>query len=96
MLNIHNLSVSFSGEYLFKEISFKLISGDRVGLIGKNGAGKSTLLKLLSKEAEFDSGSIAYEKDLKIGFLILMRKIFLEQQVQLETIIIFVKTTLFY
>ena len=69
MLNIHNLSVSFSGEYLFKEISFKLISGDRVGLIGKNGAGKSTLLKLLSKESEFDSGSIAYEKDLKIGFL---------------------------
>ena len=69
MLNIHNLSVSFSGEYLFKEISFKLISGDRVGLIGKNGAGKSTLLKLLSKETEMDSGSIAYEKDLNIGFL---------------------------
>ena len=69
MLNIHNLSVSFSGEYLFKEISFKLISGDRVGLIGKNGAGKSTLLKLLSKENEMDSGSIAYEKNLKIGFL---------------------------
>ena len=69
MLNIHNLSVSFSGEYLFKEISFKLISGDRVGLIGKNGAGKSTLLKLLSKETEMDSGSIAYEKDLRIGFL---------------------------
>ena len=69
MLNIHNLSVSFSGEYLFKEISFKLISGDRVGLIGKNGAGKSTLLKLLSKEAEFDSGSIAYEKDLKISLV---------------------------
>ncbi|MBL6649080.1 MAG: ABC-F family ATP-binding cassette domain-containing protein [Flavobacteriaceae bacterium] len=69
MLNIHNLSVSFLGEYLFKEISFKLISGDRVGLIGKNGAGKSTLLKLLSKQAEYDSGSIAYEKDLKIGFL---------------------------
>ena len=69
MLNIHNLSVSFSGEYLFKEISFKLISGDRVGLLGKNGAEKSTLLKLLSKETEMDSGSIAYEKDLKIGFL---------------------------
>ena len=69
MLNIHNLSVSFSGEYLFEEISFKLISGDRVGLIGKNGAGKSTLLKLLSKEMELDSGSIASEKDIKIGFL---------------------------
>ncbi|MDG1830729.1 MAG: ABC-F family ATP-binding cassette domain-containing protein [Flavobacteriaceae bacterium] len=69
MLNIHKLSVSFSGEYLFEEISFKLISGDRVGLIGKNGAGKSTLLKLLSKEMELDSGSIAFEKDIRIGFL---------------------------
>ena len=69
MLNIHNLSVSFSGEYLFEEISFKLISGDRVGLIGKNGAGKSTLLKLLSKEMELDSGSIAFEKYVKTGFL---------------------------
>src|SRR5690606_27810079 len=39
------------------------------GLIGKNGAGKSTLLKLLSKDMPFDSGAIAMEKDIKIGFL---------------------------
>lgn len=69
MLNIHNLSVSFGGEYLFEEITFRLGSGDRVGLIGKNGAGKSTLLKILSGEVESDSGQIATEKDLKIGFL---------------------------
>ncbi|NHF61474.1 ABC-F family ATP-binding cassette domain-containing protein [Flavobacteriaceae bacterium TP-CH-4] len=69
MLNVHNLSVSFGGEYLFEEISFRLNAGDRVGLIGKNGAGKSTLLKLLSKEMSLDSGTIAMEKDLKIGFL---------------------------
>lgn len=69
MLNIHNLSVSFGGEYLFQEISFRLNGGDRVGLIGKNGAGKSTLLKLLSKDMEIDSGTIAMEKDIKIGFL---------------------------
>lgn len=69
MLNIHNLSVSFGGEYLFEEISFRLNGGDRVGLIGKNGAGKSTLLKLLSKDMPLDSGTIAIEKDVKIGFL---------------------------
>jgi ATP-binding cassette subfamily F protein 3 len=69
MLNIHNLSISFQGEYLFEEIAFKLSSGDRVGLIGKNGAGKSTLLKILSKELEPDSGQIAAEKNLIIGFL---------------------------
>lgn len=69
MLNIHNLSVSFGGEYLFEEISFRLNGGDRVGLIGKNGAGKSTLLKLLSKDMPYDTGTIAIEKDIKIGFL---------------------------
>lgn len=69
MLNIHNLSVAFGGEYLFEEIAFRLNGGDRVGLIGKNGAGKSTLLKLLSKEMAPDSGTIAMEKDIKIGFL---------------------------
>ncbi|MDC6389136.1 ATP-binding cassette domain-containing protein [Maribacter sp. PR1] len=69
MLNIHNLSVSFGGEYLFEEISFRLNAGNRVGLVGKNGAGKSTLLKLLAKDMQIDSGTIAVEKDVKIGFL---------------------------
>lgn len=69
MLNIHNLSISFSGETLFDEITFRLGAGDRVGLIGKNGAGKSTMLKILSGEQEPDTGQIAKDKELKIGFL---------------------------
>ena len=69
MLNIHNLSVSFGGEYLFEEITFRLGAGDRVGLIGKNGAGKSTMLKIISGEQEYDSGQIAKDKELRIGFL---------------------------
>ncbi|WP_369997637.1 ABC-F family ATP-binding cassette domain-containing protein [Winogradskyella sp.] len=69
MLNIHNLSISFQGEYLFEDITFKLGNGDRVGLIGKNGAGKSTLLRILAKEQDADTGQIAADKDLKIGFL---------------------------
>lgn len=69
MLNIHNLSISFQGEYLFEDITFKLGQGDRVGLIGKNGAGKSTMLRILAKEQEADTGQIAADKDLKIGFL---------------------------
>ncbi|MCR9225995.1 MAG: ATP-binding cassette domain-containing protein [Flavobacteriaceae bacterium] len=69
MLNVHNLSVAFGGEYLFEEISFRLNGGDRVGLIGKNGAGKSTMLKLLAKEMSLDQGAIATEKNIKIGFL---------------------------
>lgn len=69
MLSVSNLSVSFQGEYLFEGVSFMLNSGDRIGLIGKNGAGKSTLLKLISRELQPDTGTIATEKDIKIGFL---------------------------
>ena len=70
MLNIHKLSVSFQGDYLFEKISFRLRGGDRVGLIEKNGAGKSTLLKLLSGDLEYTEGQIAQEKkDIRIGFL---------------------------
>lgn len=69
MLNIHNLSVSFQGEYLFEEITYRLNAGDRVGLVGKNGAGKSTMLRIISGEQEYDTGAIAKEKEIEIGFL---------------------------
>ena len=69
MLNVHNLSVSFMGSDLFSGITFKLNKGDRIGLIGKNGAGKSTLLKVLSKDIESSGGTMAFDKDVRIGFL---------------------------
>ena len=69
MLNIHNLSVSFGGSYLFEEVTFRLGSGDRVGLVGKNGAGKSTMLKILAGDFKPDSGTIATEKEVQMGFL---------------------------
>ena len=69
MLNVHNLTVSFMGTDLFSGITFKLNKGDRIGLIGKNGAGKSTLLKVLSKDIESSAGTMAFDKDIQIGFL---------------------------
>ena len=69
MLNIHNLSVSFGGSYLFEEVAFTLSAGDRVGLVGKNGAGKSTMLKILAGDLKPDSGNIATDKEVRIGFL---------------------------
>ncbi len=69
MLNIHNLSVSFGGTFLFEEVTFRLGAGDRVGLVGKNGAGKSTMLKILAGDFKPDSGVIATEKEVKMGFL---------------------------
>ena len=69
MVNVHNLTVTFAGTDLFSGITFKLVKGDRVGLIGKNGAGKSTLLKILSKDTESSGGTMAFDKDIRIGFL---------------------------
>ncbi|MBT8263680.1 MAG: ATP-binding cassette domain-containing protein [Bacteroidia bacterium] len=69
MINIHNLSVSFQGDYLFEGITFQLTPGDRVGLVGKNGAGKSTLLRIIAGEQEYDEGQIATDKKVTIGFL---------------------------
>ncbi len=69
MLNVHNLSVTFMGTDLFAGITFKLNKGDRIGLIGKNGAGKSTLLKVLAKDIETSGGTMAFDKDVRIGFL---------------------------
>ena len=69
MLSVQNVTVSFGGETLFNEISFRLGAGDRVGLVGKNGAGKSTLLHLIARDDEPTAGSIATEKNLSVGFL---------------------------
>lgn len=69
MLSVQNVTVSFGGETLFNEISFRLGAGDRVGLVGKNGAGKSTLLHLIARDNEPTAGSIATEKNLSVGFL---------------------------
>ena len=69
MLSVQNVSVYFGGEYLFKDISFRLGPGNRVGLVGKNGAGKSTLLHLIARDTPVSEGSISQEKIVQLGFL---------------------------
>ena len=69
MLSVQNVSVSFGGEYLFKDISFRLGPGNRVGLVGKNGAGKSTLLDLIARDTPVSEGTISQEKSVQLGFL---------------------------
>ena len=69
MLSVQNVSVSFGGEYLFKDISFRLGLGNRVGLVGKNGAGKSTLLHLIAGDTPVSEGTISQEKSIQLGFL---------------------------
>ena len=68
-LDVQHLTKSFGALTLFRDISFSIGEGQKVGLIAKNGTGKSTLLSILSGKEGYDSGDIVYRKDLKVGFL---------------------------
>jgi ATP-binding cassette subfamily F protein 3 len=69
MISVSNVSVSFSGNYLYEEISFLINQKDRIGLAGKNGAGKSTLLKILSGDMKPDSGEVSRPAGITLGYL---------------------------
>ncbi|MCB0862846.1 MAG: ABC-F family ATP-binding cassette domain-containing protein [Solirubrobacterales bacterium] len=62
-----NLGIHMGGDPLFSDVSFKLMRGDRMTLSGRNGAGKSTLLRILAGEAENDSGSLSYQKGVRVA-----------------------------
>lgn len=68
-LDVQNLTKSFGALLLFKDISFSIAEGQRVGLIAKNGTGKSTLLSLLAGKDGYDSGTIIYKRDIRVGIL---------------------------
>jgi ATP-binding cassette subfamily F protein 3 len=69
MLNLEQIGVFLPQGYLFKDISFQINKGDKIGLAGKNGAGKSTLLKLISGNDKPSEGKIHTQKDVEIGYL---------------------------
>lgn len=68
-LDIQNLSKSIGDLVLFRDICFSVMEGQHVGLIARNGAGKSTLLNLISGKDGADSGSIVFQKGIRIGML---------------------------
>lgn len=69
MISIDNLTVSFGGWDLFKDISLVVNPKDRIGLVGKNGAGKTTLLKVLTGEQPATSGAVMRTADCTLGYL---------------------------
>jgi len=69
MITIQDLSISFDGKALFKDVNVHFNQKEKVGLIGRNGSGKSTFLKLLLKELEPDNGEIKIPRNYKIGYL---------------------------
>ncbi len=69
MISVDNLTVSFGGWDLFKDISLLINPKDRIGLVGKNGAGKSTLLKVIVGEQPAASGTVTRSGDVTVGYL---------------------------
>jgi ABC transport system ATP-binding/permease protein len=69
ILNAQSLAKSFGVTKLFRDISFTVNEGDRIGLIGPNGSGKSTLLRILAGEVDADSGEVAARKRARLSYV---------------------------
>lgn len=69
MIDFSNISLQFTGEYLFQNVNLKIHSGDKICLVGSNGTGKTSLLKMIVGQIEPESGSINKQKNITIGYL---------------------------
>lgn len=69
LMQLKNISKSFGGENILKDVDLEIKSSDRIAIVGRNGAGKSTLLKIMTNEISYDNGEIFKTKDLNIGYL---------------------------
>lgn len=69
MITVGNLCMDFGGDVLFNNMNFEIQDGDRIGLIGVNGSGKTTLFKILTGELSASSGTVAVQKNTKIGYM---------------------------
>ncbi|MBP1995251.1 ABC-F family ATP-binding cassette domain-containing protein [Paenibacillus eucommiae] len=69
LLTVEDLSHSFGDRLLFKNVSFRLLAGDRVGLVGANGVGKSTMMNILTGQLLKDSGKVEWTPKVNYGYL---------------------------
>ena len=68
-LQIDGLTKSFGDLMLFEDITFGVAQGQKIGLIAKNGSGKTTLLNIIAGKEDYDSGSVVFRNDLRVGYL---------------------------
>ena len=68
-LQIDGLTKSFGDLVLFEDITFGVAQGQKIGLIAKNGTGKTTLLNIIAGKEDYDSGSVVFRNDLRVGYL---------------------------
>ena len=69
MIDFQNISKLYSGSYILKDVSFRINSGERVGIVGPNGAGKSTIFNIITGNVVPDGGNVVIPKDHRIGIM---------------------------
>ncbi|MBL4950660.1 ABC-F family ATP-binding cassette domain-containing protein [Neobacillus sp. YIM B02564] len=69
LLNVENLSHTFGDRTLFKNVSFRLLAEDHIGLVGANGVGKSTLMNIITGQLIHDSGRVEWTPGIQYGYL---------------------------
>ncbi len=69
ILTVKNLSHGFGDRAIFDNVSFRLLKGEHIGLIGANGEGKSSFMNMITRKLEPDAGSIEWSKNVRVGYL---------------------------
>ncbi len=69
ILTVTNLNHSFGGREILKDVNFRLLKGEHVGLIGANGEGKSSFMNIITGKLEPDEGQIEWSKRVRVGYL---------------------------
>ena len=69
LLEVENLNLTFDKKRIFNDASFKILPGDKIGVVGNNGVGKTTLINVLCNNIIPDSGKIEFNKKIKVGYL---------------------------
>ncbi|MBO4390626.1 MAG: ABC-F family ATP-binding cassette domain-containing protein, partial [Lachnospiraceae bacterium] len=69
ILNVEHLTHGFGDRAIFEDVSFRLLKGEHIGLIGANGEGKSTFMNIITGKLTGDEGKIEWAKNVKAGYL---------------------------
>lgn len=69
ILNVEHLSHGFGDREIFEDVSFRLLKGEHIGLVGANGEGKSTFMSIITRQIEPDAGKIEWAKNIQVGYL---------------------------
>ena len=69
ILTVENLSHGFGDRAVFENVSFRLLKGEHIGLVGANGEGKSTFMNIITGKLTPDEGKIEWAKNVKVGYL---------------------------